>query len=177
MQEQLSGGQQLVPTGLKNFAPVCSDLKISSSICAILLKSAHQRVGTFFYERMLFRYTQKKRWFLQHFSPLAQFARVFSIKKIVSFLLFCSGNNFFAMFFNPYSVCESAADWAKLATRIRAWGVCPRLRQRVDIFFKSLAINYSTFSNHWHYHSTFFNNQCSRLNHCDVHVLRHWKEP
>ena len=49
------------------------------------------------------------------------------------------------MFFNPYSVCESAADWAKLATRIWAWGVCPRLQQRVDVFLKSLAILFNFF--------------------------------
>ena len=98
MQEQLSGGQQLVPTGLKNFAPVCSDLKISSSICAILLKSAHQRVGTFFYECLLFRYTQKKMISTAFFTPCSVCESIFHKKRLCLFFCFAQKITFLLCF-------------------------------------------------------------------------------
>ena len=143
MQEQLSGGQQLVP-GLKNFALVCPDLSFLWNGKFNLSNFAEiSTCGENLYEcKLCYFVILRKKIIFQRFSTFAQFARVFSIKR--PFLLL--RKQLFAMFFNPYSVCESAADWAKLATRIRAWGVCPRLQQRVDIFF----------SNNWQYHSIFF---------------------
>ena len=118
-----------------------------------------------FYKKTVFFFSfAQKITFLQCFSTLTQFARVPQIEPSW-----------------PQGSGHGASVRGCSKELISFFQIIGNIIQ----FFSNHWQYFSTFSNHWQYNSTFsncwqyystyeiMNNQCLRLNSCDVHVLRH----